>query len=355
MAIVSSFGFVLGLVNRLRFLARYSLRYYPELYSKRSVLELANSEPLIVDEQTHVADLGVLLVLDQPDALAECFVVSRRGRYLGIGTGEALMRSKVALLQAREAELQTALDAATEASRIKTSFLAMMSHELRTPLNAILGFSEVIGSELLGPLGSARYREYAGDIHNAGKHLLALISDILDISKAEAGKLDLQPEAFDLAELVQECMRLVRDRADAQRLKLSLSLMYQLPFLLADRLRVKQILLNLLSNAIKFTEPGGTIAISAAMEEAAIVLSVADTGIGMAPEQIPIALTPFRQLSSSHSRNAEGTGLGLPLVKSLIELHGGRLWIESRPSNGTTVTVLFPECRTVRPALALTA
>ena len=173
-AVLDDSGTVAGLVNRLIFLARYARQYAPELYSRKSVLKLANLTPLIVDEQVQFSDLGATLLVENPDALIECFVVTAKGRYLGIVTGEALLRCKVSLLQAREQELSDALSVAHEASRAKSNFLALMSHELRTPLNAIIGFSEVLGGEMFGALGNGRYRDYAHDIHGAGRHLLAL-------------------------------------------------------------------------------------------------------------------------------------------------------------------------------------
>ena len=341
-AVVDGDNRVIGIVNRLRFLARYARRFVPELYGKRPILELANAKPLIVDESVAVSELAATLVLEWPDALRECFVVTRQGRYLGIGTSEALVRCKVDILVAREKELKAALLIATDASQTKSHFLALMSHELRTPLNAIIGFSEILNKETFGPL-SARYREYAGDIHGAGRHLLALINDILDLSKAEAGKLDLQPEAIDIFALVEDCVRLVAGRARDQRLRLDMHVARDLPQLYGDALRIKQVLLNLLTNAIKFTPEGG------------FVLSVSDTGIGMAPEMIPIALEPFRQIASPFARDVEGTGLGLSLVKLLTEQHGGEIAIDSTLNQGTTVFVRLPASRTLWQPQVMTA
>ena len=355
-AILNRDGSIAGLVNRLQFLAVYSRRYHPELYARRSVVDLANTDPLIVDEATGIAELGASVALEHPEALSECFVVTAGGKYLGVGTGEALMRSKVALLQLREDELSSALDAARDAVRAKTNFLALMSHELRTPLNAIIGFSEVIHGEIFGALNHPRYREYAGDIHSAGSHLLALINDILDLTKAEAGKLDLNPEPVALGDLIAECVRLMRDRAQAGELRLSISVPADLPGLYADRLRLKQVLLNLLSNAIKFTPAGGRVTAAADCDATgAIALWVSDTGIGMSAAEIPAALEPFRQVDSPLSRNQEGTGLGLSLVKSLAELHEAELAIESTPGRGTTVRLNFPAARTLETPAAVCA
>jgi signal transduction histidine kinase len=240
---------------------------------------------------------------------------------------------------------------AETSNRIKSEFLANMSHELRTPLNAIIGFSEMISTELFGP-GLPRYRDYATDIHDAGKHLLSLINDILDLSKAEAGKLELHVEQIDLAGLIQECTHLMHGRATEQKLRIALDIA-ALPPLLADRLRVKQILLNLLSNAVKFTPEGGVVSVEAVRDTAGcVVVCVRDTGIGIAPEMIPLVFEPFRQIDSTLSRKYEGTGLGLPLVKKLIELHEGEVRLESISGKGTSVFVAFPATRcTAVPAV----
>jgi two-component system cell cycle sensor histidine kinase PleC len=353
-ALLDDSGRIAGLVSRQIFFARYARQYIPELFARKPVLRLANTDPLIVDENVRVADLGATMVVENPEALVECFVVTSRGRYRGIGTGEALLRGKVALLQAQEAELRRALVAAHDASRAKSNFLALMSHELRTPLNAIIGFSEVMGGELFGPL-DARYRDYAHDIHGAGRHLLALINDILDLSKAEAGKLEHHPEPLVPGELIQECLRLVRGRAREAGLTLSATVAPGMPQLHLDRLRLKQVLLNLLSNALKFTPRGGHVAVEAHRHgagEAEIV--VRDTGIGIAPEMIAVALEPFRQIASPLARNAEGTGLGLALVKSMVEMQDGRLVLESTLNQGTAARILFPPARCL-PELSQTA
>ena len=186
-----------------------------------------------------------------------------------------------------------------------------MSHELRTPLNAIIGFSEIIKGEYFGPHSVPRYGEYAEDMYGAGKHLLALINDILDLSKSEAGKMELRLAPVDLAVLSRDCVRLMRERAAEGKVALAVDIADGLPMLEADALRLKQVLLNLLLNAVKFTLAGGTVEVSAEQEaDGGIVLRVRDTGIGMAPEMIPIALEPFRQIASPLSRNVEGTGWG---------------------------------------------
>jgi signal transduction histidine kinase len=250
--------------------------------------------------------------------------------------------------QRLESELlanRAAKNAAETSSRMKSEFLANMSHELRTPLNAIIGFSELIGSEVFGP-GLPRYRDYANDIHGAGNHLLSLINDILDIAKAEAGKLILHPEAVDLDHLVKECVRLMREKASEHGLRIVLRLT-PLPPLFVDRLRVKQILLNLLSNAIKFTEKGDITIDTSCGADGRITLCVRDTGIGIEAEKIPLMFEPFQQVDSALSRKYEGTGLGLSLVKKLMALHDGEVQITSTLGCGTCVSLQFPASRTM--------
>ena len=251
-----------------------------------------------------------------------------------------------------EAEAQTAKTSADLANRAKSEFLATMSHELRSPLNAILGFAEILSMEMFGAMGSPRYLGYAKDIHDSGRLLLSVIDDILDLSKIEAGKLELHEEAVTLEQAVGSALRLVQTRAQAHGLGLDTELAPDLPPLWADGRLIIQMAVNLLSNAIKFTPRGGTILVSAALVDGGaggLFLRVADSGIGIAPKDLPKVLAPFEQVDNHLTRTQSGTGLGLPLVKSLIELHGGRFDIASEPGVGTTVTLIFPDWR-LRPA-----
>ena len=271
---------------------------------------------------------------------------------MAFGLNRQLQARMLAHSQLRDTvrELESSRVAAEESSRVKSQFMANMSHELRTPLNAIIGFSEVIRDALVGPV-AARYKDYARDIHSSGRHLLGLINDVLDLSKIELGRLELHEEPVELAKLVNDCERLISERVRASNLELAIDLPADLPLLRGDELRLKQVVLNLLSNAVKFTPIGGRITLSARMTaESGIILAVADTGIGMKPEEIPIALEPFRQIDSALNRRYEGTGLGLPLARTLVELHGGMLSITSTPAQGTTVTVALPAARVIRKA-----
>ncbi len=246
-------------------------------------------------------------------------------------------------------ELRRARDSAMAASRAKTEFLANMSHELRTPLNAVIGFSELLGRETFGPLGSERYEDYVRHIHESGEHLLNLINDLLDLSIIEAGELQLIEDRVVMADVVNLCCDLVRNQAESAGVSLRVSgNLPDWPPLRADATKLRQILLNLVSNAIKFTPAGGTVSLDLQAEPGkAFMIEVADTGIGMRAEDIPAVLEPFRRLSPAHSADYQGAGLGLPLTKALVELHGGRMAIASTPGRGTEVTVTLPEARAV--------
>lgn len=249
----------------------------------------------------------------------------------------------------REAALTAAKESAEQASRSKSEFLAMVSHELRTPLNAIIGFSEIMKTETFGPVGvgeNDHYTGYVQDINASGMHLLQVINDILDLSKAEAGKIELKDEDLSIDSVIESCLRLVSQNAIETGIAIERPAAGRSGKLRADPRALKQMLLNLVSNAIKFTPKGGKVTIRVtARDDADLYISVSDTGIGIAKEDIPKVLSPFEQVDSRLAREFEGTGLGLPLVKHLIEAHGGRLTVESEVGNGTTVILRFPADR----------
>ncbi|MCC3306003.1 PAS domain-containing sensor histidine kinase [Sneathiella sp. HT1-7] len=242
--------------------------------------------------------------------------------------------------------LKQAKDEAEYAAQIKGKFLANMSHELRTPLNAVIGFSEVIISQIFGPVGSGKYLEYAHDINASGLHLLELINDILDFSKIEAGEQKINEEKVEIDVLVNECIRLTQQRAIENDINIKLEFDPLLPQIFADRRMIKQILINLLSNAVKFTPTGGRIITSVQLvENEGMKISVSDNGIGLREGDIERALTPFVQVDSEKNRKYQGTGLGLPLSKNLAEMHEGRLELLSKYGEGTVVTLYLPRDR----------
>ncbi len=250
-----------------------------------------------------------------------------------------------------ETSLREAKEQAELANRTKSQFLANMSHELRTPLNAIIGFSEIIADDFFGPDGLPMYTEYARDIRDSGKHLLTVINDILDYSRIDSGKTELSDDINDIGEVISASIRVVVNRAESAGVQVRQSVHESLPPLVADALKLKQILLNILSNAVKFTESGGTVEVSARMaEDGGVDIQIADTGIGMSADEIALAFQPFAQVESTLNRKYDGTGLGLPITKALTELHGGKLLIDSAPGVGTTVTVHLPASRIFRQA-----
>jgi len=237
---------------------------------------------------------------------------------------------------------------AEEANRSKTSFLANMSHELRTPLNAILGFSDMIASEALGQEVPPRYREYARDINDSGSHLLSLINDLLDVAKIESGHMEIDPRLLDVAEAISTAKRLLASRLAAKRQSLTTTLEPDLPALYADERAFKQIVLNLLSNANKFTATGGHISLTCGhAPEGGVVIVVEDNGIGITPTKLELIFQPFTQADNRYDRASGGTGLGLSLVRGLVELHGGQVSIESTEGVGTRVSVYFPLSNTL--------
>jgi len=254
------------------------------------------------------------------------------------------------VIEAKNETLKVLLSEADKANKSKSEFLANMSHELRTPLNAIIGFSDILKKQLFGPLGSEKYHEYVKDINDSGAHLLEIINDILDLAKAEAGKLEPQIGEYDLAVCLGDCVRMCRGRAENGSVRLILSEVASPTYALVDRRLIFQAILNLVSNAIKFTLPGGTVTLgmTSSVAEGAKI-QVSDTGIGIAPEDLTRVLIPFEQVESSLSRKNGGSGLGLPYAKELVELHDGTLHIESVLDKGTTVTIFLPPSRLLAP------
>ena len=257
-----------------------------------------------------------------------------------------LVLNDVTQYKRREDRWKERHEEAAAASRAKSEFLAQMSHELRSPLNAILGFAEIVRDGTLGETGRHRNGEYAGLIHQAGTHLLGLVNDVLDLSKIEAGRMEFDLEPLDLAGLAGECLALMQPAATGREIGLSLKESPPVPEALGDRMRCRQIVINLLSNAIKFTPVGGSVVVELALDDDDHVwLCVTDTGVGMTEGQLQLALTPFGQIRHGQGTESGGTGLGLPIVRSLIEAQNGALDIQSRPGVGTRIAIRLPGVR----------
>jgi signal transduction histidine kinase len=282
--------------------------------------------------------------------LLQAALLDRYSRQLGllVNRRQTELGLRIARQEAERAADQTryAMLTAEAANRAKSQFLANMSHELRTPLNAIIGFAEVIADKLVEESKTDKIREYAGDIHSSGKHLLNVINDILDIARIEAGSLDLREEWVAVRSLLAMPLDICRSRIVENSLSLVVDLPPDLPDMYCDGRLVRQVLINLISNAAKFTPKGGAITVSFGREQdRRLRISIADTGIGIAPEDIDNALAPFRQVDNELGRRYDGTGLGLPLSKAFVELHGGSFALASQPGKGTTVTLHFPRAR----------
>ncbi len=256
----------------------------------------------------------------------------------------------ITLRKQMEVSLRLAKEQADTANKAKSAFLANMSHELRTPLNAVIGFSEMMIKETFGPLGSPKYAEYLGDIHSSARHLLEIINEVLDMSKIEAGRVELDEHETDLRPLFETVGRMIAARATELNLSVTLCVDPDVPYLYVDPRLTRQVLLNLATNAVKFSNPGGRIDMRAFMDEASggVRIVVSDNGIGIPKDRIKIAMEPFGQVSDSVVvRGMQGTGLGLPLARAMVELHGGTLALESDQGKGTTVTITFPATRSV--------
>lgn len=330
-----------------------------ELFGYRRAELLGHPIETLLPQSSHPRYLAQIAMLTnesairRPERPIDLYGLRKDGSVFPIEVSLGLLQTEAGILVSsvvRDVTERRQIEASlAEASKTKSEFLASVSHELRTPLNAIIGFSEMIRDAIIGPV-DARYREYAGDISEAGRHLQNIINDILDISKVEGGRLELRDETVSISDTIESCRRIVSTMADAAEVSLAIDISDTLPLIRADEMRFRQILLNLMSNAVKFTPAGGRVRVSAWLEADGAVIAVEDTGIGMKSDDIKIALEPFRQIDGVLSRRFDGTGLGLPLAKGLVELHGGRLDIESAPNEGTIVRVLLPRDRVINAA-----
>jgi len=334
-------GKPVGLIDRYHFLRQLAHSYGRALFANKPVATIMDRDPLVVERSIDINALQNLIADDRPVALACGFIVVADGRYLGMGAALGLLRASLVESAAVNRRLEKALEASESASRLKSRFFANLSHELRTPLNAIIGFAEMMAGGVMGPL-DARYRSYAGDIHSSGLHLLSLINDLLDMAKIEAGEMRADPQETDLTVACESALRMMRATAERARLVLKVEIAADGPAANVDTRHLSQILLNLLSNAIKFTPAGGHVELRVRTDAAgAGRIEIADTGIGMSPQDIVLALKPFGQVANALSRNHEGTGLGLPLVKALCDINAIGFEIASALGAGTCVTLDF--------------
>ncbi len=332
-----------GLVNRQDFLVRLADRFGRDLYARKPVSFLMDTNPLVIEQDRSVDEVSQFIVAENPAALLTGFILADGGTYAGVVTALSLLQANVAGLERRTEELEIASRKSEEASKAKSGFLANISHELRTPLNAIIGFADLILMEPEGAINPPVYADYVGNIKSSGSHLLKLINDILDMSRIEAGKLELDREIFDAESMVRSTIRMLQANILKADLAIEINMKENLPDLNADERMIRQILMNLLSNAIKFTPAGGkiTIAISTCGDQC-LCLSVQDNGIGIPAHEIENVLKPFHQVENPMTRRFDGSGLGLPLVQAITHAHGGELKLFSQQGVGTTVSVKLP-------------
>ncbi|MEQ1754029.1 MAG: HAMP domain-containing sensor histidine kinase [Micropepsaceae bacterium] len=321
------------------------------LFLGRQWDEILNHESVKVVPRDHVEFLHgkrefrehVISVL-QPDQTLRAWSAGGRPFYDGSGvfSGYRITCKDISEITNANIQLQHARETAEKASIAKSSFLANMSHELRTPLNAIIGFAEIIHSQAMGPIGTERYCEYASDIRTSGQHLLSIISDILDLAKIESGTFEVDKTETIADELLRACQSICSGRAAVQNVRLEFISQPDFPLIHVDPLRIKQSLINLVSNAIKFSPSGSVVQVRSYFNDKTVFFEVVDKGEGMTPEQMALALSPFGQATSDAHRRREGTGLGLPITKLLVELHGGALHLISKPKAGTVVRIELP-------------
>ena len=339
-------GRPVGLVHRGDFIQRLASRFGYAVYEKRHITELMNDAPMIVDASNQLDFLINLLVTNDTQALLKGFVICRGNEYLGIGTALSLLQAQNERSEKRSEELLNAKNIAEQANRSKSEFLANMNHELRTPLNAIIGFTDIMQRELYGKIEPNQYREYVDIVNSSGTHLLGTINSILEMSKIEAGMLELKEEEIDIIEVIQSAVNMVRGLAEKKAITIKSQYNSDIPLMIADQTILRQVMLNLLSNAIKFSAEDTEISIMAYLAPTgSLVVDVIDQGVGIAEEDLERIMTPFYQVDGSHARMEEGTGLGLSIIKKYLDLHEADLDIKSTVGVGTEISISFPECR----------
>ncbi|WP_417319498.1 sensor histidine kinase [Emcibacter sp.] len=341
-------GQPIGLAHRTDLTLALAERFGYALYARKPISMLITETPLIVDASNSIDFLSNMLAYDATHALQKGFIICRGSEYIGVGTAISLLQASIERTRRRAEELQKAKTIAIQANKSKSAFLANMNHELRTPLNAIIGFTEMIQKEAYGPIPQKEYQEYIDIVNSSGNHLLNVINAILDMSKIEAGKMEMREQECDIFELVQQVARMMSSAAGKKNISLDLDLRENLPDLCCDPTMIRQVLLNLISNAVKFSPEDTVVSLSVrVMDCGTLEVSVRDQGVGISRENIEAVLRPFYQVDGDLNRAQEGTGLGLSIVKAYLELHQARLDIESELGQGTSVSVTFPVARVI--------
>jgi two-component system cell cycle sensor histidine kinase PleC len=345
-AIVDPDGRVLGALERDRVLSTFAQPLWYDVYNRRPVWPLANRKPLLVDAAVPLDQVKQLIAREYPGAIQSGFLIAEEGRLAGFGAMAQLLELTVRQAQRRLVELDHARNAAEAAAAARSRFLATVSHELRTPLNAIIGFSDLLLLTVEGGAEPAKLGEYLSDIRSSGRHLLQIINDILDFSKLETGAVTLDEAEFDLDATIRSTLRIARGQSEARGVSLQNVTSDPTVVLRGDERKLRQVLLNLISNAVKFTPRGGTVVVEGEVDaEGRCVVAVRDDGVGIAAADLPKVFEPFVQADGDLDRASSGTGLGLPLSRKLVELHGGTLDLESVLGQGTTALITLPASR----------
>jgi len=342
-AVIDADGTVLGALERDRILSAFAQPLWYDVYNRRPVWPLANRRPLLVDRAVPLDQIKQVIAREYPNAIQSGFLIAEEGRFAGFGAMAQLLELTVQQAHRRLIELDTARKAAESAAAARSRFLATMSHELRTPLNAIIGFSDLLLMQVENGGDPTKLGEYLGDIGSSGRHLLQIINDILDFSKLETGAVTLDEAEFSLEPMIGSAVRIARGQSQTKDVELRTAAIDPAIVLKGDERKLRQVLLNLLSNAVKFTPRGGRVEVSTYTDLAgARVIAVKDTGLGISDADIERVFEPFVQADGNLDRASSGTGLGLPLSRKLVELHGGTLHLESTPGQGTTAIVMLP-------------
>ncbi len=344
-AVVDDAGTVLGALERDRILSAFAQPLWYDVYNRRPVWPLSNRRPLLVDRAVPLDQIKQLIAREYPGTIQSGFLIAEEGRFAGFGAMAQLLELTVQQAHRRLIELDHARNAAESAAAARSRFLATMSHELRTPLNAIIGFSDLLLMQVENGGTAMKLGEYLGDIGSSGRHLLQIINDILDFSKLETGAVTLDEHDFSLEPMISSAVRIARGQSETKEVELTAAAIDPAIVIKGDERKLRQVLLNLISNAVKFTPKGGKVEVSTHVDSGGVrVIAVKDDGVGISSEDLERVFEPFVQADANFDRASSGTGLGLPLSRKLVELHGGTLHLESTPGEGTTAVVTLPAC-----------